>query len=298
MYCIDSIYREGEYIHFINIPSDNVNAPILFMSHGFPDNAYGWDKQMEEFEGQYHIIAPFMHGTLNNNRVENTRIKAKPLQRDVLAVIEAAQYSPETEIILIGHDLGCFLNNVIYNKLKKRVIGIVNLNGLPLAQYFERKLNITQWVKSYYVFLVQSFLGRYVVKKMMPNVLLNFIYNQSQLDPSDDIRNNDSRVFRGIYIYQVLFFRIFSYFFKKIVKIKAPTVFIWGNRDKFLNIPNRDEVEKFHTDAVVRVIEGGHWVLRSNSSHVNRILDTTLIRWQKNGPSTTSKATLIGVKYE
>jgi len=268
------------------------------MSHGFPDNAYGWDSQIEEFKGRYHIVAPFMHGTLNNNRIENSRINVAPLIQDVLSIVEYVQVSEETKIILMGHDLGCFLNTAIYRKYKNRTVGIININGLPLAQYFQRKANITQWIKSYYIFIVQSFLSRFVIRKVMPEFFLELIYNLCRLDETDSIRKNDSRVFRGIYIYKVLFLNIFSFFFKEIRKINAPSLFIWGNKDAFLNIPTRDEVEKFHSDAVVRVVEGGHWVLRSNSKHVNRVLETTINRWTNKSKEVVVKPSLLGAKYE
>lgn len=296
MYCIDSIFRDGEIIHFIHIPCEDKNAPILFLSHGFPDNAYGWEKQIEEFKGRYHIVAPFMHGTLNNNKVRNSRINVRPLIEDVVKIIESVQHNSHTEIILMGHDLGCFLNTALYIKFKQRVIGIVNINGLPLSQYFQRKVNVTQWIKSYYIFIAQSFLSRLIIREVMPKIFLNKIYDLCKLDESDTIRENDNRVFRGIYIYQVLFLYIFSYFFREVRKISAPTLFIWGNKDIFLNIPTMDEMEKFHSDAVVRVVEGGHWVLRSNSTHVNRILETTLKRWEKQVSETVSKSNLLGVE--
>lgn len=299
MYCIDSIHRNGSHVHFINIPADNPDAPILFMSHGFPDNAFGWDLQISEFKGKYHIIAPFMHGTLNNTEVSRKRIRIVELIRDVTEIVKQSQTSPDVDIYLLGHDLGCFLNTTLYLKYPHRVKGIINLNGLPLAQYFSRKINITQWLKSYYIFIAQLPLARYIIKKVMPGTFLNLIYDLSHLDKQDDIRKqNDERVFKSIFIYRLLFFKIFIFFFIKPNKITAPTLFVWGNKDVFLNIPTQHEADKHHTNSVIRVVQGGHWVLRSNHKHVNRILHFTLNKWESDQSRVDQSAPALEVSYE
>ena len=297
MYCIDSIYRNGKEVHFINVKNSNPNAPILFMNHGFPDNAFGWDLQIESLKEKYHIIAPFMHGTLNDEEVCPKRISIKELKSDIIAIIKATQVNENVDIYLVGHDLGCFLNTPMYYHYKRRIKGIVNINGLPLVQYFSRKLDITQWMKSYYIFIAQSSIARYLISKMLPKSFLNIIYNFSKLKKSDPIRGNDSRVFNSIYIYKILLVFILRFFFFKPKKIKAETVFIWGNDDVFLNIPTQDEVDKVHTNGVIRVIKGGHWVMRSNHTHVNRILDLTLSRWEKDH-SKSNGISLMRLNYE
>lgn len=279
MYSIDSIERNGARVHFINIPATSLDAPILFMGHGFPDNSFGWDKQIEAFRGKFHIIAPFMHGTLNNEEVREDRIQFSELLRDVKAILESVQSSPETKIILLGHDLGCFLNHAVYEIYSARVLGIVNLNGLPLPQYVRRKGSLKQWMKSYYILLAQLPIVRAVVKRYYPNYFLKVVYNLSLLSENDEIRGNDQRVFASITIYKLLFRKAIALLAQKPRKVRAPSVFIWGNKDAFLNIPTQDEVDQFHHQGVIRVIRGGHWINRSNSDQVNRILAFTFESW-------------------
>ena len=222
-----------------------------------------------------------MHGTLNAEKVSSERIEIKELIKDIVAIIDEKQINSNIDIYLMGHDLGCFLSTPLYYHYKKRVKGIININGLPLVQYFNRKLDVSQWIKSYYIFIAQSSVARYIISKTLPHKFLDIIYNSSDLKETDPIRKNDSRVFNSIYIYKILFLYILKFFFIKPKKIKAETVFIWGNNDAFLNIPTQDEVDKIHTKGIIRVIKGGHWVMRSNHQHVNRILDLTFSRWEK-----------------
>lgn len=279
MYCIDSIERNGARVYYINLPANDPNAPILFMGHGFPDNSFGWDKQIEAFRGKYHIIAPFMHGTLNNEEVSEERIQFPELLCDVKTIIESVQSNSGSKIILLGHDLGCFLNHAIYEIYPERIIGIVNLNGLPLPQYVKRKGSFKQWMKSYYILLAQLPIVRSVVKKYAPNFFLKLVYNLSLLSENDEIRTNDRRVFASISIYKLLFRKAIELLTQKPRKVKVPSVFIWGNRDAFLNIPTQDEVDQFHHQGIIRVIRGGHWINRSNSHQVNRILAFTFEGW-------------------
>jgi len=281
MYSINSVFRNNEYVYYIDIPAESKDAPLLILSHGFPDNAFGWHSQIDKFKGQYHIVAVFMHGTLNNTRVNKKRIESKELILDMLAIIYKTDMSRKKDIYLIGHDLGCFLNNTLYHQLNGRVKGIVNINGLGLQQFYARKFKISQWLKSYYVFLTQLFLTRLLVSKVLPKTFLKLIYKLCKVQKDDPLYNNDERVFRGIYIYRILFKRIFSFLFKKKVKIDTPSLFIWGNRDNFLDIPNLKEVNNFYTKAQVRILPGGHWVHRSQEERTNRILEKSLMTWTK-----------------
>ncbi len=279
MYCIDSIERNGARVHFINVVANNPSAPILFMGHGFPDNSFGWDKQIEAFRGKFHIIAPFMHGTLNNEQVSEERIQFNELILDAKAILAKIQKSADSKIILLGHDLGCFFNHALYECYPKRILGIVNLNGLPLPQYVARKGNLKQWMKSCYILLAQIPVVRSMVKDHFSKNFLNLIYNLSLLGESDEIRQNDNRVFASISLYKLLFRKAFTLLANKPRKVKVPSVYIWGNQDAFLTIPTQDEVDQYNEQGVIRVIRGGHWVNRSQSAQVNRILAFTFEGW-------------------
>jgi pimeloyl-ACP methyl ester carboxylesterase len=281
MYCVDSIYRGAEFVHFLNIPANSLDAPLVILLHGFPDNAFGWDLQIEALKGQFHLVAPFMPGTLNDQSVNQKRMHSDELKQDLKFIIAKIRKTKSQKIYFIAHDLGSFLSVDICSEMENEVHGLIHINGLGLDQFVSRKFDLTQWLKSYYVLLVQIFLVRTIVQKIMPAYFLDTIYTLSGLSTGDNLRSNDARVFNSITIYKHLFQKSFGHIGRKNKKISIPSLFIWGKDDAFLNIPNLNEVEKFYHKGVVRILEGGHWVSRSRAQQVNRLILKTLGIWEQ-----------------
>lgn len=284
MFCIESLSRKDKNIYWIDIPSSRKDAPIIIFSHGFPDNSFGWEKQINFFHrifnDKYYIIAPFMHGTLNKENTKLKRIHTNELLKDIEAILKKIDPSNLNPIYLIGHDLGAFLSVAIHDIMPTRINGIVHLNGMGLQQYTHRKFSIRQWLKSYYVILVQLAPIRFIIKNLFPNQLLNIIYKLGKVKQDDPLFNVNKDLFNNLTQYKMIFKRVFYYMGMKISKIKAPTLFIWGHNDIFLNNPTLREVEKFYENAEIRIIEGGHWVQSSSSDHVNTLLKNAFSEWQ------------------
>jgi pimeloyl-ACP methyl ester carboxylesterase len=280
MFCIDSIYRNNEYIHFLNVESDAENTPIIVFLHGFPDNAFVWDLQLEALKGKYHLIAPFIHGTLEQRKISEDRILYKELHQDLKDIILKVRKSSEQKVYLVSHDLGSCLSASFLNESDFAIDGLVHINGLGLEQFLSRKYNLRQWIKSYYIILFQSSLIRMFVGKIIPKFFMATAYNLSNVSSNDNIRSgSSSQVFNNLILYKHLLKDAFRTLFKKQKKIQTPTLFIWGKDDLFLNIPTVTEVDKFYKKSTIRLLEGGHWTLRTNFSHVNKILFKTFETW-------------------
>lgn len=281
MYCIDSISRNGEVIHYIDEASFNQNASLVLLLHGFPDNAFGWNLQITPLKDHFHVIAPFMPGTLNSHTVSSERVKTEELIRDLSEILNKVRVSQSQKVYIVAHDLGAFLAEAFAKELEQDIKGIIFLNGMGLEQFVGRKFQLTQWFKSYYAFLFQLAFVRYLVYKVLPGYFLKTAYDQSLLPSHDEIRSNDNRVLSTITIYKHLFRDALKLIGKKPRQLSIPCLFIWGKDDAFLNIPNLNEVDQFYTEGTVRVLDGGHWVMRSHGSQVNRNILKTLIQWEK-----------------
>lgn len=280
MYSIDSVLCNDKLLQYIDIPGKNDESPLLVFLHGFPDNAYGWEFQLNEFKGNYHVLAPFMHGTLNGEDIPNDRITLEKIRKDLATLLIKMNPDNQREVYIVGHDLGCFLGTAFSVNSRFNVKGLININGVGLDQYVGRKFSFTQWRRSYYVILAQFNVVRSLVSKVMPKAFLNIIYTLCGIEKNNPIRNNDRKVLSSIYIYRYLFKKAATMVFGKETKIAVPTLFIWGKDDRFLNFPTKKEVDKFCTNATIRILPGGHWVLRTDFVHVNRIIKKTLGQWQ------------------
>lgn len=271
MYCIDSRVRNKKRIFFINEVKDD-DRDIILMLHGFPDNAYGFSSQIDSLKERFNIIAPFMHGVLNGERLEKDRITPRELIHDVLFLLREINPSGAKKVYLMGHDLGCFTCTSIAQISPYQIKGIIHINGLGLQQFCNRKFCFSQWVKSYYVLLAQFSFVRALVSKLFPDFFLRLIYGLSFVDKKSRLNSNNSSVFNSIYVYKYLFRKSVSLLGSPTVKLSVPTLFLWGNKDKFLNIPTLDEVDKYYVRGEVRVLPGGHWIHHNASEKVNRIL--------------------------
>ncbi len=98
----------------------------------------------------------------------------------------------------------------------------------------------------------------------------------SLIDKNNEIYQNDNSVFKGIEIYKHLFRKVFTYIGAPRQKVRVPALFVWGNKDKFLDIPSTDEINQFYDRAQIRVLRGGHWAHHSSGDQFNRILDNWL----------------------
>lgn len=281
MYCIDSISRNGEVIHYIDEASSQLNASVLLLLHGFPDNAFGWNLQITTLKDHFHVVAPFMPGTLNGNTVSSERVKTQELMKDLSQILNKVRVSQSQKVYIIAHDLGAFLAEAFAKDLGQDIKGLIFLNGMGLEQFVSRKFQFTQWVKSYYAFLFQLAFVRYLVYKVLPGYFLKAAYDQSLLPLHDELRNNDNRVLSTITLYKHLFRDALKVIGKKSQQLSIPALFIWGKDDAFLNIPSLNEVELFYAAGTVRILDGGHWVMRSRFDQVNRNILKTLNQWEK-----------------
>ena len=271
MYCIDSKFRNGKSIYFINESYDE-DRDIILMVHGFPDDAFGFSAQIESLKSRFNIIAPFMHSVLNGEGTSTERIAPRELINDILFLLKEVNPTEDKRVFLMGHDLGCFACTAIAQISPHQVKGIVHINGLGLQQFYNRKFNLKQWIKSSYVLFAQFNFVRLIVSKLFPNQFLNIIYKLSHVEKENDLYKKDERVFSSIYIYKYLFKKTLGLIGSPTVKVSVPALFLWGNKDNFLEIPTLDEVDKFYDSAEVRVLPGGHWIHHCASEKVNRIL--------------------------
>lgn len=281
MYCIDSIFRNGEIIHYIDEGSSQQNASLVLLLHGFPDNAFGWNLQISSLKDQFHVIAPFMPGTLNGNSVSSERVNTEELKKDLSLILNKVRVSQSQKVYIIAHDLGGFLAEAFAKDLGQDIKGLIFLNGMGLEQFISRKFQLTQWLKSYYAFIFQLAFVRYLVHKGLPGYFLTMAYDQSLLPSHDELRNNDNRVLSTITLYKHLFRDSLKVIGKKTQRLSIPALFIWGKDDAFLNIPTLIEVDQFYTAGTVRILDGGHWVMRSLFDQVNRNILKTLNQWEK-----------------
>lgn len=250
------------------------NAPILLFIHGFPDDALAWTFQIQYFAKNFQVIAPFMPGVRDNHHVENERYQIDSLALDILQILQSVDASRIRPIIVIGHDLGGTLTYELKNFLGDRLKMQIFINSLGRPQFISRYKNTRQLLKSYYMYLFQI---PKIPERMMTvffKPLLKWVHNLAELPLDDEIRTRTPMtVLKLLALYREGLTHVIDDFKNPPPPCSIPTLFIWGERDSFLEIPSLDEIEKFHSQAELRVIDANHWAHRTHHQQVNMMIE-------------------------
>jgi len=280
MYSVASLDSSHHRNFYLDINSDQKSDSTIILLHGFPDDAFGWDLQIKALKTNYNLIAPFLPGTLNGNKVNSKDLELSHIHTLVKELIVNCQ-NQKQKIYIVAHDLGCFLGSALARDPDLQISGLIIINGLDLFQYIQRKTSPTQWMKSFYILLAQSNFVRHFVSQAAPKCFLKIIFNLGKVPSNDALRKYNQNLLNPILIYKKLFIEAIRILKNdKHTKIPTPTLFLWGKDDAFLNIPTRSEVNQFFESSKIRLLSGGHWIHKSSSSEVNRIINNTLQEWR------------------
>lgn len=91
-------------IEFSALEAGKSNAPLIVLLHGFPDNAYTWEKNIPALvEAGFRVVAPFLRGYPPTETPADNRFDRATLALDVKGIIEALTDKPA---FLAGQDWG------------------------------------------------------------------------------------------------------------------------------------------------------------------------------------------------
>jgi pimeloyl-ACP methyl ester carboxylesterase len=81
------------------------SGPLLLLLHGYPDNAWTWERQMAPFAGAgYRVVAPFLRGYPPTEIPARGYYDRATLALDVKALIEVL--APDGRAHVVGQDWG------------------------------------------------------------------------------------------------------------------------------------------------------------------------------------------------
>lgn len=257
-------------------------APILLFLHGYPDSADTWSFQVDHFKSKYHVVCPFSRGTGGTEGSEASdsveRYSQNALALDTLQILESIDPTQKRPIVIVGHDLGVVTAWNLAPLLKERLRGLILMNGLNLHQMLMRAGDPTQLLKSWYIYLINiPYLSEFVATHFSKKVL-KLAYDMGGLPsnlrevPEDPSRN----LIAPMNQYRAFAREIPKTLRHKPLKIKCPTLVIWGKNDAFLVPPTLDELEPYTNEVTVRILDANHWVHRERNDEVNSLVETFL----------------------
>lgn len=250
-------------------------APILLCLHGYPDSPAVWEAQEAAFCDRYRVVAPYTRGALPSEPTNDlARYGRDAIALDWLGVLNEVDPSGTRDVVLMGHDLGvvqaCHLAPLLGSRLK----AVILFNGLSLPLMVRRLRNPSQVLRSWYIWAILA-PGRVVDRfaRQFPRTALHLVRKVADAPPATEEEKAaaPTAVVDPLRQYRALARELWKAGRERAPRITAPVLVLWGTHDPFLLIPSQDEWETFASDVTIRLLDGGHWLMKEKSVTVNGI---------------------------
>ena len=254
--------------------------PVIFL-HGFPENATSWRHQLPAVaRAGLSAWAPDLRGYNRSGRPsERDAYHLRHLMADVAAIVRATG-APRAHIV--GHDWGGIIAWSFAGHYAELVETLVIMNAPHLRIYSEKVWRSSQAFRSWYVGV---FLLPLIPEKLLAArdfALLRRLFQMATGDtPAFTAADIDRYVaqFRAPHALTAAL----NYYranaqpdavrLGATSQITAPTLVLWGDKDKALGVELLEDLPTVAADVRVRRFPtAGHWIQNEIPDEVNRLL--------------------------
>ncbi|MBI3675957.1 MAG: alpha/beta hydrolase [Proteobacteria bacterium] len=270
--------------------SGSPDVPLIVFLHGFPEFWRCWTRQLEDLSDRFHCIAPDLPGyNLSTAPQDVARYRSKWLVEDLDAF--AANFSRGKPFTLVAHDWGGALAWAYAIKKPERLSRLIIVNAThpgTFAREIARnpaQAGASQYIREIrepgsearfaaddYALLWRSLAPvmeaghltaddkkAYLKAWSQPGALTGMFnwYRAMRLAPA---KTGEASATDTIYDPEAL-------------KVRVPTLVIWGEQDKALLPGCLDGLEDFVPGVkIIRVSDGSHWVVHEKPELVTRAI--------------------------
>ncbi len=269
-------------LHYATAGSGEKLALLL---HGFPEFWYSWKNQLANVPEGYTYVAPDLRGyNLSDKPSDVSDYEIEKLVGDVLGLIK---HFGKEEAAIIGHDWGAGVAWATASRHPEVVSKLVCMQ-VPPPEVWKKNQTMAQFKASWYMFFFQLprlpewILSRQDFKKLA--VSLKTTTAQRGVFSDEDIAeykkawNQPGAITSGIDYYRANIIRRLFQKGPKPEKIKAPTLFIYGEKDHAILRETVEDVGDFidaqYTE--LRIPESAHWVQNEAKDKVTEALRSFL----------------------
>ena len=277
---VDWSHREvtvdGRQRHYVEAGQ---GEPVILL-HGFPEFWYGWRLQIAPLAAAgYHVVVPDTRGYNLSSHPKGIRAYGGArLAADIRGLIRELGYE---SAILVGHDWGGTIAWTAAMNHPEVVNRLVILDAAHPRKLQNGLFNPRQLVRSWYFFFFTiPWLPESVVRSRNFHFLRNFLRDASPPYTSDEMDRYIEAWSQPGALTAMLDYYRFSVLTppwtarSAIKKVAAPTLVIWGGRDRYLGQqlaePHREDVPNL--DRVERLPNASHWVHHDEADRVNELL--------------------------
>jgi pimeloyl-ACP methyl ester carboxylesterase len=255
-------------------------GPLVVLLHGFPEFWFGWRRQIVPLaEAGFRVVAPDMRGYNLSSRPSGRRAYgAQQLAADIRGLI--AELGVESAM-LVGHDWGgtvAWTTAMNYPEIVQRlaILNAAHPRRLRKGLQDPRQLR-KSW---YFFFFALPDLPERVVRDRHWRFFKRFLrdasppYTDKELDRYVEAWSQPGAAAGMIDYYRASVHESGKQAEAAIRTISAPTIVIWGQRDRYLgaNLAEPDRADVPNLDRVVRVPDASHWVHHDQAETVTGLL--------------------------
>jgi pimeloyl-ACP methyl ester carboxylesterase len=255
--------------------------PVVLL-HGFPEFSFCWRHQLPALAAAgLHAIAPDLRGyNLSDRPLGVSNYRANELVADIAALIREL---PNGKSHVVGHDWGGVLAWRLAAQHPELVKKLVVLNA-PHPAAYRRTLrrNPRQWLRSWYVLFFQLPWLPELLIRSRDFALLERGWKKDPVTPgaysAEDIARYKEALRRpGALTAAINYYRAAMRWpgdlYGEPQLVSAPTLLIWGEKDRYLGVDLTEGLEAWIPDLrVERIADASHWVQNDVPVVVNRLL--------------------------
>jgi len=256
------------------------NGPLVVLLHGFPEFSYGWRLQIEELAAAgFRVVAPDLRGYNTSSRPKGIKAYgAERVAEDINRLIRELGYQ---SAMLVGHDWGGTIAWTLAMNHPEVVDRLVILDAAHPRKLQKGLFNPRQLLRSwYFFFFTLPWLPERVVRAGNWRFFRNFLrdaqpaYTQEELDRYIEAWSQPGAATGMIDYYRNSVLTPPWKAQAAIHTVSAPTLVIWGQRDRYLG---SQLAEPEHKDVpnlvgVERLPNASHWVHHDEAERVNQLL--------------------------
>jgi len=233
------INANGIRLHVVQDgPAD---GPLVILLHGFPEFWYGWHRQIPGLaKAGYWVWVPDQRGyNLSDKPQDIASYSIDTLAADVIGLIDAAG---RQKAIVVGHDWGAAVawwTAVVYSERVERLV-VMNVPHPVVMKRFASR-NLEQMLRSWYIgfFQVPKLPERLLARnnyQLLVRTLLGSsrrgTFTRADLEQYKEAWSQPGALTAMINWYRALWRSPALH--QKSIRVKVPTLLIWGVRDRFL----------------------------------------------------------------
>ncbi|HEU5213609.1 MAG TPA: alpha/beta hydrolase [Gaiellaceae bacterium] len=256
------------------------DGPLVVLLHGFPEFWYGWRNQIAPLAAAgYHVVAPDLRGYNLSSRPNGTRhYAAARVAEDITALIHELGYD---SAILVGHDWGgtvAWTTAMNHPEVVEKLAILDAAHPRKLSKnLFKPRQTLRSW---YFFFFALPWLPERIVRVKNFRFFHRFLrdarpaYTPLEMDRYVAAWSQPGALTGMIDYYRSSVRANPIKAWKEIKPVSAPTLVIWGQRDRYLG---RGLAEPEHSDVpnlvgVERLPNASHWVHHDEAERVNQLL--------------------------